>query len=85
VNVSGFNLLVNPGEVTTIPSMRFIASLADKDENYICLPMGQSGRPGNRFYDNFTGKFRTGAYIPFPMQPRGKSHKAGGVLILEKS
>ncbi|MCK5736677.1 MAG: penicillin acylase family protein, partial [Spirochaetaceae bacterium] len=82
VNVSGFSLTVNPGEVTTIPSMRFIASLADKDENFICLPMGQSGRPGNRYYDNFISKFRTGGYVPFPMHPRGRSGRSGGIIRL---
>ena len=69
VNVSGFSLSANPGEVSTIPSMRFIASLADKDENFLCLPMGQSGRPGSRFYANFIKKFRNGGYVPFPMHP----------------
>jgi len=85
VNVSGFSLSTDPGEVTTIPSMRFIASLADKDDNFICLPLGQSGRPGNRFYDNFTLKFRNGGYIPFPMSVQGRSGRAGGVLLLKKS
>jgi len=80
VNVSGFSLSVDPGEVTTIPSMRFIASLSDKNANLLCLPLGQSGRPGNRFYDNFITKFRKGMYIPFPMEPRGYSGRAGGIL-----
>jgi len=84
VNVSGFSLSADPGEVTTIPSMRFIASLADKNDNILCLPLGQSGRPGNRFYDNFTTKFRSGSYVPFPMEPQGRAGRAGGVLLLKK-
>ena len=85
VNVSGFSMSVDPGKVTTIPSMRFIASLADRDENLLCLPLGQSGRPGNRFYDNFALKYRNGGYVPFPMQPKGSSGSAGGVLVLSSS
>lgn len=83
VNVCGYSLTVDPGETTTIPSMRFIASLADKDENLICLPLGQSGRPGNRFYDDFAPKYRKGRYVPFPMRPHGRTGRAGGVLILK--
>lgn len=82
VNVCGYSLTVNPGETTTIPSMRFIASLADKDGNLICLPLGQSGRPGNKFYDDFAPKYRKGRYVPFPMHPHGWAGRAGGVLIL---
>lgn len=82
VNVCGFSLTVDPGESTTIPSVRFIASLADKDKNLICLPLGQSGRPGSRFYDNFAPKYRKGGYVPFPMRPSGRAGRAGGILVL---
>lgn len=85
VNVSGFSMSVKPGEVTTIPSMRFIASLEDKDANILCLPLGQSGRPGSRFYDNFILRYRTGGYVPFPMRPQGASGRTGGVLVLSSS
>ncbi len=71
VNVSGFSYLADPNEVTAIPSMRFIASLAAADDNWLCLPLGQSGRPGSRHYDKFSGLFRRGEYIRFPMSPSG--------------
>jgi len=82
VNVCGFSLMTDPGESTTIPSMRFIASLADKDQNLLCLPLGQSGRPGNRFYDDFAAKYRKGQYVPFPMSLQGRDGRAGGILVL---
>lgn len=82
VNVCGFSLITDPGEATTIPSMRFISSLADKDENIICLPLGQCGRPGNRHYDDFAPLYRRGDYVPFPMDP-GKTGKGGRMLILK--
>jgi penicillin amidase len=69
VNVCGFSLLTDPGEATTIPSMRFIASLADPDDNRLCMPLGQSGRPGNRHYDDFVRKYIRGRYVKFPMNP----------------
>ncbi|MCD6342450.1 MAG: penicillin acylase family protein, partial [Spirochaetaceae bacterium] len=51
----------------------------------LCLPLGQSGRPGNRFYDNFILRYRTGGYVPFPMRPQGASGRTGGVLVLSSS
>jgi len=57
--------------VVTIPSMRFIASLASPDRTLVYAPMGQSGRPGNRHYDDMIPGFLRGDMIPFPLSRGG--------------
>ncbi|HUX11979.1 MAG TPA: penicillin acylase family protein, partial [Spirochaetia bacterium] len=53
------------------PSMRFTASLADPDRTFIMAPMGQSGRPGNRHYDDMIQKWIECEVVPLPLSRRG--------------
>ncbi len=58
-------------QALTIPSMRFTASLADPDRTFIMAPMGQSGRPGNRHYDDMIRRWIEGTVVPLPLSRDG--------------
>jgi len=51
--------------------MRFIASLADPDRTFIVAPMGQSGQPGDRHYDDMIALWIRGGLLPLPLTPAG--------------
>ncbi len=65
-----------------IPSMRFTASLAHPDRNFIMGPMGQSGRPGNRHYDDMIGRWIEGEVVRLPLSHEGALEAAKDRLIL---
>lgn len=65
-----------------IPSMRFTASLADPDRTFIMGPMGQSGRPGNRHYDDMIHPWIEGRVVQLPLSREGAEGVARDRLIL---
>ncbi|MBN1835792.1 MAG: penicillin acylase family protein [Spirochaetales bacterium] len=54
-------------QVTTIPSLRMVISLADPDGTTIMGPMGQSGRPGFRHYADMIRPWMAGRATPLPL------------------
>jgi penicillin amidase len=69
-------------EVTTIPSMRMIASLGDPDGLLMIGPLGQSGQPGHPHYDDMMRPWREGALAPIPLSRAGVEKVARDVLVL---
>ena len=54
-------------DVTTIPSMRLITSLADQDSMVIVGPLGQSGQPGHAHYQDMNPLWLKGELVPIPL------------------
>jgi penicillin amidase len=50
--------------VIVIPSLRMIAPLGDLDKTTIAGPMGQSGQPGNRHYDDLIKPWMSAEGVP---------------------
>ena len=71
VNVSWWCPGDRSWNATTIPSMRLIAVLGDPDGLYVAGPLGQSGQPGHRHYDDLTGRWRTGELVRVPLTEAG--------------
>jgi penicillin G amidase len=76
INVANVNLArtgeaLKQFEVTAVPSMRFITSLADIDSSVIMGPMGQSGKPGFFHYADMIGPWREGRTTPLPLSREG--------------
>ncbi len=65
----------NPGDgsyrVTNIPSMRMVATLGDPDGLFIIGPLGQSGQPGHRHYEDLTALWREASYVRIPLTDDG--------------
>lgn len=87
VNVSGYN----PGRsgdsttryrAVTGPSMRFVTSMKDSDSTTIIAPMGQSGKPGNRHYDDMIERWLHGVRVPLPLTRGGAERIAKERVIL---
>ncbi len=53
-----------PFEVEHIPSMRFIIDMAHMNDAVSIIPMGESGHPGNRHYNDFTDRWIKVQYHP---------------------
>jgi penicillin amidase len=71
VNLSRTGEALKQFEVTAIPSMRFISSMADIDSSVIMGPMGQSGKPGFTHYADMIGPWMEGRTIPLPLSREG--------------
>ena len=69
-------------EVTTIPSLRMVTSLADPDRTVIMGPMGQSGRPGLRHYADMIRPWMRGQATPLPLTRRGAESIAVSRTVL---
>ena len=55
---------INATKETHGPSWRMIVSLTPKTEAWGVYPGGQSGDPGNEYYDNFIDTWAAGKYYP---------------------
>ncbi len=87
LNVSAFNPSREDGKLAayralTVPSIRFVASLADPDRTFIVAPMGQSGQPGDRHYDDMIALWIGGELLPLPLTPAGVQAAARTRLTL---
>jgi penicillin amidase len=71
INVSWSNPGSGSYRVTTIPSMRMVATLGDPDGLFIIGPLGQSGQPGHRHYEDLTDRWREGHYVRVPLTEDG--------------
>jgi penicillin amidase len=58
-------------EVTAIPSLRMVTSLADPDRTAIMGPLGQSGRPGFLHYADMIQPWLRGKGVPLPLTRKG--------------
>ena len=76
VNMANYNLARSGGPrrqytVTTVPSLRMVTSLADRDRTFIMGPMGQSGRPGHPHYADMIVPWIHGQGVPLPLSREG--------------
>jgi acyl-homoserine lactone acylase PvdQ len=85
INVSGYVLPSGGYEVNAIPSMRFIADMGDDEKSLFCCPMGQSGQPGHRHYDDMIDLFRNGGMVPLYLSREKAMRAARRVLKLTPS
>ena len=53
-------------DVSTIPSMRMIASLGDPDGLFFIGPLGRSGQPGHPHYQDLTSIWLKGNHVRIP-------------------
>ena len=82
VNVSWSQPSLGSYEVTTVPSMRLIASLGNPDGLSVALPLGQSGQPGHRHYDDLLPLWWKGDLVPLPLTEEGVRAVARERLVL---
>jgi penicillin amidase len=85
INVSWSNPVNDSYRVTNIPSMRMVAVLGDPDGLFIIGPLGQSGQPGHRHYDDLTDKWREGELVQIPLTDEGVLAAAREKLVLAES
>jgi penicillin G amidase len=71
VNVSWWCPGDRSWDATTIPSMRLVAALGDPDGLYVAGPLGQSGQPGDRHYDDLTAPWKNGRLVRVPLTEAG--------------
>jgi penicillin amidase len=71
-------------QTMTIASMRLVTSMHDMDSTLIIAPMGQSGKPGNRHYDDMIDRWITGDRVPLPLSRGGAEAVATKKLILRR-
>ncbi len=82
VNASWWSAGARSWDATTIPSMRMIAALGDPDGLYLVGPLGQSGQPGHRHYDDLTALWRRGELARVPLTEDGVCAVARERLVL---
>ena len=82
LNVSWSQPSLGSFDVTTIPSMRLVADLADPDGLHISEPLGQSGQPGHRHYDDLTPLWLRGDLVKLPLTEEGVRRVAREILVL---
>lgn len=83
VNATGFNRVNGDFQVVSYPSIRIIMPLHDLDAAVVIGPMGQSGQPGHRHYDDMNDLWKEGGFIPFPFSRELIEARAESMLILE--
>src|SRR5208283_2310289 len=85
VNVSWSNPTSGSYRVTSIPSMRMIAALGDPDGLLIIGPLGQSGHPGHRHYDDMTRMWQEGKLVRIPLTEEGIRSVTREKLVLSRT
>lgn len=83
INVSWSQPSLGSWDVTTIPSMRMISALGDPDGLHLAGPLGQSGQPGHRHYDDLTPLWLRGDLVLVPLTEGGVQKVAREILVLE--
>ncbi|MGO9310363.1 MAG: penicillin acylase family protein [Spirochaetia bacterium] len=84
INVSWSNPSRGSYRVTSIPSMRMIAALGDPDGLLIIGPLGQSGHPGHRHYDDMTRMWQEGNLVRIPLTEEGVRRATTEKLVLSR-
>ena len=82
INVSWSNPCDGSYRVTNIPSMRMVAALGDPDGLCIIGPLGQSGQPGHRHYEDMTEMWREGQLVRIPLTEDGVRAATREKLVL---
>ncbi len=72
-----------PFRVTTIPALRFVADVGNWDATVLGLPLGQSGRPWSRHYDDQIAEWRHGHSAVMPFSREAVRKAASASLRLE--
>ncbi len=85
INVSWSQPSQGSYDATTIPSMRLIAALGDPDGLHVMGPLGQSGQPGHRHYDDLTPLWLAGKLVHLPLTEEGVGRIARETLVLGRS
>jgi penicillin amidase len=85
VNVSWSTPSLGSFDVTTIPSMRLIADLGNPDGLYVAGPLGQSGQPGHRHYNDMTRMWREGSQVRVPLSEAGVREVTRESLVLGRA
>ena len=85
VNVSWWCPGDRSWDATTVPSMRLIAALGDPDGLYVISPLGQSGQPGHRHYNDLTAMWRDGKLVRLPLTEEGARKATRDRLILSRA
>jgi penicillin amidase len=71
-------------DVSTIPSMRMIASLGDPDGLFFIGPLGQSGQPGHPHYQDLTSIWLKGNHVRIPLSEEGVRGVTREKLVLTR-
>jgi penicillin amidase len=71
INVSTPSVRRNTYNVSANPSLRMIVPLGDLDGMRIIGPLGQSGQPGHRHYDDMSDAWIKGEMVPLPLTRSG--------------
>jgi len=85
INVSWSNPSNGSYRVTNIPSMRMVAALGDPDGLLIIGPLGQSGHPGHRHYDDMTRMWQEGKLVRVPLTEEGIRGATQEKLVLSRT
>jgi acyl-homoserine lactone acylase PvdQ len=83
VNVSWYSLGRGTFDATTVPSQRMVVPLGDIDGMRVIMPLGQSGQPGHRHYDDMTDRWVRGDLVPLPLSRGAVEKIAKDRLVLE--
>jgi penicillin G amidase len=83
LNVSWSVPIRDSYDVTTIPSMRMVTSLADPDSLQMVGPLGQSGQPGHPHYQDMSASWQKGEMIAIPLTRSAVQDIAKDRLMLE--
>jgi penicillin amidase len=82
INVSAPSVRRNSYNVSANPSLRMIVPLGDPDGMLIIGPLGQSGQPGHRHYNDMTDAWINGTMARLPLTRAGVDAAARERLVL---
>jgi penicillin amidase len=83
INMGAYDAGNDKYDVLFMPSFRMIAPLGDLNQATIAGPMGQSGQPGHRHYDDLLDEFRAGGSVPLLFTREAVEQGAASRLVLE--
>lgn len=83
VNALWFFHGTHPCRVTTLPSMRMVVPLGDVDGMGVIGPLGQSGQPGHRHYEDMNGAWAANVQAPLPLSRAAAERIAVERLVLK--
>jgi penicillin amidase len=82
INASAPSVSRDSYHATAIPSLRMIVPLGDPDGMLIIGPLGQSGQPGHRHYDDMIDPWIRGELAPLPLTRAGVEKVTRERLVL---
>ena len=75
--------LENPALVNRHPSMRMLVDMGDFEASQMVIPTGQSGHPGNPYYDDQAPLWLNGEYHPMLWSQEAVAAAAVDTLVLQ--